>query len=353
MRPQPVALFAAVLALLAPAPRLAAVQVLEYPSGFPLSFSGAESVASDQFGALYVGKGSTLIVFDQGGGLPAQYATPAAELSVLSPSRTQPNVVWALDAPGNKIWYIERGTSALTTLSWTIPTAASVPKGLVQGTTGAIWFTEYGASKIGRLNLDGSFDEFPLAPLSQPWGITVADNGSVWFVEYNANKVGHVTPNGFISDYPIPTAGAFPTGIAGGVGVVAFTETGQSQVGIFSTTNLAFSREILTTAADSAPGGIVLGADGTFWFTEYLGHNIGRVHGQIIDEYPLPTATANPSAIARGVDGSLWFIEASPSQLGRVEMVTRGDANNDGIVDLSDVFYLIDYLFAGGPPPVP
>jgi hypothetical protein len=30
-----------------------------------------------------------------------------------------------------------------------------------------------------------------------------------------------------------------------------------------------------------------------------------------------------------------------------------GDANNDGKVDVADVFYLINFLFAGGPPPSP
>jgi hypothetical protein len=29
-----------------------------------------------------------------------------------------------------------------------------------------------------------------------------------------------------------------------------------------------------------------------------------------------------------------------------------GDANGDTKVDVGDVFYLINYLFAGGPPPV-
>jgi hypothetical protein len=32
--------------------------------------------------------------------------------------------------------------------------------------------------------------------------------------------------------------------------------------------------------------------------------------------------------------------------------VGSGDANGDGMVDVADVFYLINYLFAGGPPPV-
>ena len=30
----------------------------------------------------------------------------------------------------------------------------------------------------------------------------------------------------------------------------------------------------------------------------------------------------------------------------------KGDANGDGVIDVSDVFYLINYLFAGGSAPV-
>jgi hypothetical protein len=38
--------------------------------------------------------------------------------------------------------------------------------------------------------------------------------------------------------------------------------------------------------------------------------------------------------------------------LGAVEAEPKGDANGDGLVNVSDVFYLINYLFAGGTPPL-
>jgi hypothetical protein len=38
--------------------------------------------------------------------------------------------------------------------------------------------------------------------------------------------------------------------------------------------------------------------------------------------------------------------------IGAYEVEPLGDANGDGSVDVSDVFYLINYLFAGGPAPV-
>ncbi len=38
--------------------------------------------------------------------------------------------------------------------------------------------------------------------------------------------------------------------------------------------------------------------------------------------------------------------------LGSVEVEPKGDANGDGFVNVSDVFYLINFLFAGGQPPL-
>jgi hypothetical protein len=37
---------------------------------------------------------------------------------------------------------------------------------------------------------------------------------------------------------------------------------------------------------------------------------------------------------------------------GAVERYASGDANGDGMLDVADVFYVINFLFAGGPSPV-
>lgn len=46
--------------------------------------------------------------------------------------------------------------------------------------------------------------------------------------------------------------------------------------------------------------------------------------------------------------GSTWS-----SQLFTFRTMTLGDANNDGTVDISDVVYLINYIFVGGSAPNP
>jgi len=45
---------------------------------------------------------------------------------------------------------------------FTIPTAASSPRGIAAGPDGDMWFTEYAANKIGRVTTGGSFTQFTL-----------------------------------------------------------------------------------------------------------------------------------------------------------------------------------------------
>ena len=65
------------------------------------------------------------------------------------------------------------------------------------------------------------------------------------------------------------------------------------------------------------------------------------------------TPGGHVEGIACGPDGSIWFTESTANKVGRLWLRPPADANGDGKMDVSDVFYLIKDLFAGGPPPVP
>jgi hypothetical protein len=54
----------------------------------------------------------------------------------------------------------------------------------------------------------------------------------------------------------------------------------------------------------------------------------------------------------RGSHGDLSFTEQASGNVGRVQFHTPGDVNADGKIDVVDVFYLINFLFAGGPAPM-
>ena len=85
---------------------------------------------------------------------------------------------------------------------------------------------------------------------------------------------------------------------------------------------------------NSWPLGIARGPDGAFWFTEYLGNNIGRVTKDgTITEFPVPTATSRPDWITSGPGGALWFTEHRGDRLGRITTdgtITEWTGQNGG-----------------------
>ena len=66
------------------------------------------------------------------------------------------------------------------------------------------------------------------------------------------------------------------------------------------------------------------------------------------------TAIANPVGLLVGHDGSLYYLSRGDNVVGRIRWNDHleGDVNNDGNTDQADLFYLINYLYAGGPAPI-
>ena len=72
-------------------------------------------------------------------------------------------------------------------------TSNSFPIGITAGPDGALWFTEVGTNKIGRLSTGGQLTETALAtPSSQPFEITRQSDGSLWFTEQGGDKIGEI-----------------------------------------------------------------------------------------------------------------------------------------------------------------
>jgi hypothetical protein len=70
-----------------------------------------------------------------------------------------------------------------------------------------------------------------------------------------------------------------------------------------------------------------------------------------VTEYPIPTANAQPTLLTATPRGEIWFVEEGTGKVGRVQFNVPGDANGDGQVTVADVFYVINFLFSGGPAP--
>jgi virginiamycin B lyase len=266
----------------------------------------------------------------------------------------------AMSADGTA-WIVEPTTNRIYTITFGglvgYYTVTGGPTAIAAGADGNMWYAEYTGNKIARITPTGTVTEFTIATgNSHPSAITLAPDGNLWFVEENGNKVGKITPAGAITEYPLTTPGAYPAGIAAATyataSLLAITEPGVDKVAFFDIgTTAVFDEQPVPTGLSDAKG-IALGADGYFWFVEYAADKVGRASPYVpITEYLIPTGASHPRQIVAGPDGNLWFAEQATGKLGHVVVRSSGDVNLDGKVDVNDVFYLINYLFAGGPAP--
>jgi streptogramin lyase len=224
-----------------------------------------------------------------------------------------------------------------TITEYPIPTANSTPRAITAGPDGRLWFTEYYASKIGRITTDGQIgagDEIATpTPFASPSGITLGPDGNLWFSETagGANsRIGRIAPTATSSsdilEIAVPTANSSPEGItAGPDGRIWFTEYGSlngGRIGVLATTATT-TGEITEFGIDGGgtpnPFGIVNGPGGKLWFTAFSTGKIGRIAppGATVpttDQF----AAGSPLGITVGPDGNLWAAEQGTSKIARI-----------------------------------
>jgi virginiamycin B lyase len=203
-----------------------------------------------------------------------------------------------------------------TTPGYEFPGSDSGPLGITAGPDGALWFTESGFGKIGRITTGGTITEFSLDHYStgSPTGITTGPDGALWFTGSGiADAIGRITTGGVVSQFPLPTNGAESRDIVTGPdGALWFTESIGDSIGRITTAGAI--REFPIPTAQSLPQGITIGPGGALWFSERDGYKIGRITtAGSIREYSLPNLCANgPNGITAGPDHALWFTAAGP-----------------------------------------
>ena len=107
-----------------------------------------------------------------------------------------------------------------------IPTAGSAPRSITTGPDGALWFTENGGNKIGRITTAGVMTETSIpTTFSAPVGIAAGPDGALWFAESCGNKIGRITTGGKITETSIRTLASGPSFITSGPdGALWFTQ---------------------------------------------------------------------------------------------------------------------------------
>ena len=78
---------------------------------------------------------------------------------------------------------------------YTIPTSNSGPIGITSGPDGALWFLEYSANQIGRIDpATHAITKYaiPTRGSGATVGITSGPDGAVWFTEWAADMGGPI-----------------------------------------------------------------------------------------------------------------------------------------------------------------
>lgn len=245
--------------------------------------------------------------------------------------------------PDGALWFTEEGTSRIGRMTAsggfagevTIPNSANpVPCSdplfvppldqITVGSDNRLWFTEPRDNQIGSIdpfNPSTSLVEYGtangLTPGAQPEGITRGPDGKIWFTEAGLGKIGRLDPaaSPAITEYPNVALGGGPSDItAGPDGALWFTEAVAGSIRQITTSGLVSSP--FPATAGSGPSGITSGPGG-LWFTESNTNTIGRITtGGVVSEFP--GAGAGPSAISLGRDGALWFTESEAHSIGRI-----------------------------------
>ena len=224
--------------------------VTEYPLAGTLT---PVEITAGPDGALWF----TGVVGSTDGGFIGRITTSGIITEYPYPS-AYPDLGGIVSGPDNALWFTEgagnvnstgaaigRITTSGIISRYPISTAFGSflnPLEIVVGPDGALWFTDAGTDKIGRISTDGTINEFAThatTPIIQPEGIVAGPDGALWFTDYVYGQIGRMTTGGVTTFYPVPT--------------------GQGNPYV------------------SSPRYITEGPDHALWFTEYTAGKLGRI----------------------------------------------------------------------------
>ena len=267
-----------------------------------------------------------------------------------------------------------------TIANYTLPTPNGVPDAIVAGLSHKLWFTEYGAGKIGEFDsVIKNFTEYsiPNGPGATPatlafygpdqvwftdqnpnspsvWSfnttshmfhrfLTNATNsspvfvladqatGSIWFTDTTAAYLGRInTASLQMSKFNSPTSFSGPVEIAkqNGTSYLWVTEI-SGKIAKFDTASKTF-QESTPSVPLSYPVGIVVDNQGGVWVSEHGGSSVAEFipSNSTWKKYPTSQAThapgTGPATLAIDSLGRLWFAEHYANKIGRLDPATGG-----------------------------
>ncbi len=284
-------------------------------------------IVGDRYGSIFFTERAAGVIarLDPGESTAVDVATlaPDSEPSGIVEDFYSNDGIWFTEFGANKIGELGGGGTAS---EFTVPTPNSAPDGITCTPDGAVWFTENAANKIGRIDRFGMFTEYPLPGTDTgPSQIITGTDGALYFTQTNSNQIGRMTTDGVVTEFGIPTPNSRPFGLAVGrdANTLIFSEESGNNIGriIVGPDLSGYVTEFPIPTPDSDPGWIAGGGDGNIYFTEQNANQIGQISLlNHISEFPIPTASSGPSGIVRSSDGALDFTERNSGKIGVVAL---------------------------------
>src|SRR6266571_8022783 len=316
-----------------PQPLTGTGEFREYP--LPQSDSQMMRPATDHEGRIWFGEmgRNFLAVFDPRSQAFQQMTPPRGHYGVMSVQVASDDTIWFVEQYANYIGHYFPTTGhyqvyPLPTLTVPDPSHAgktlslpSAPNELVLDAHGTVWFTEFNADALGRLDPHtGLTQQYPLAAKKSvqkliPYGVTVDREGMVWFTESSNGRIGRLDPTTGGMRFFTPPGPTMP-----------LMEIASDTHGIIWATS--FSAGLLLRldprtgtftpyyAPFTGPGtgglyGLVVTPTGEIWVTVLAENVVARldVVAHRFIYYAIPTPGSEPLGIVMGANHTLWFTE--------------------------------------------
>jgi streptogramin lyase len=298
---------------------LLVAQIARGASGAPLALQTIRDARVGEPEAIVAARDGSVWFTNAATGTVAHLTQKARLTTLVSSEQTQAGAL-AL-GPDGSLWFgngygsVMRRSPAGVLTDYAV--AASVPAGgLAVAKDGTAWFTT-GGETIGEIAPDGS-----VSYLNDPesmrgtQGIVAGPDGAIWFTNYLGSSIGRIGADGSVAAYTDPRV-RYPAGIAVGPdGALWFTDD-SGAVGRIATTGAI---EVFGSAATVGhPDAITVGPDRALWVTGRGGYVARVTTAGTVTTYAVPQAGFATAIASAG--GYLWLTNYTGSSIVRLAPV--------------------------------
>jgi virginiamycin B lyase len=178
-------------------------------------------------------------------------------------------------APDGAVWFADVTTASVTRFkdgvfsNYEVGSLGAIPYGIAVDAAGSVWTTLQGADQLGWLPRNGQITALDLPTRNAGLGdIAVDRSGAVWFLELRANKIGRFS-NGRFTEFTVVTPSAGLTGLAAAPdGSLWFTELSVGRLGRLRDGEIT---EFQLPRTGARPFGVAVDANNNLWYTDLSG----------------------------------------------------------------------------------